>query len=107
MEPGDSLEGAGKAILRRMHQHYISESLDDAEYIPFAKAVMQGIADRLAADRCSKEVIEAVREVLKRFCKELYVKEWTKNREKGETVAAAEEKGNNYFEYLFKHGEHP
>jgi hypothetical protein len=42
MEQNDFLEKTGRSILKRMHQHYIKEVLDDTEFIPFVKAVMQG-----------------------------------------------------------------
>jgi hypothetical protein len=102
-----SLEKTGRAILKRMHQHYISESLDDTEFIPFVKAVLQGVADRMTAARRTDGQIEDMRLALKEYCKELYVDEWVKNREEGEAIDAAREEGENHFEYLFKHGKHP
>ncbi len=103
----DTVEKTGAAILVRMHEHYRRGLLDDTEFIPFAKAVMQGVADQLAADGIPKGKIEAVGSALKEFCKQLYVKGWVKNREEDETIAEAEKKGAKYFEYLFKHGKHP
>jgi hypothetical protein len=48
-----------------------------------------------------------MRRTLKQYCKDLYVCEWAKNLEEGETLAEAREKGGKYFEYLFNHGRHP
>lgn len=102
-----SLEMMGRAILTRMHQHYISDSLDDTEFIPFVKAVIQGAADRMTAARYAEGQIEDMRIALKEYSKELYVKEWIKNREDGEAVDAARDQGGRHFEDLFKHGKHP
>jgi hypothetical protein len=77
------------------------------EFIPFVKAVIQGITDRLIAARCAEDELEDMRRSLKQYCRELYVKEWVKNKNEGETPTAAREKGEKYFEYLFKHEEHP
>jgi len=107
MEGRESLEKTGKAILKRMHRHYTDGSLDDTEFLPFVKAVIQGIADRLTAARCAGGQIEDMRRALKQYCKEQYVKGWVKNREEGETTEEAKKKGEKYFEYLFRHGRHP
>ncbi len=107
MEQVECIGKTGRSILERMHQHYIKASLDDTEFIPLVKAVIEGVEDQLAAVRCSKDKRDDIRGTLKQYCKELYVAGWVKNREEGESAAEARERGAKYFDYPFKYGRHP
>ena len=48
-----------------------------------------------------------MKKTLKQYAKDLYVKAWIKNRLEEETVDEAREIGEEYFEYIYKHGKHP
>lgn len=101
-----------KSILKRIYEHYRRESLDDMEYIPIVKGVLNGLSDRLLKAGYSKSKVAHVLQRLKDYCKALYVSGWLKNwkedRDEGdEDMDKARTEGENYFEHLYKYDRHP
>jgi hypothetical protein len=102
----------GKAILSDFYRHYNKVGLDDAEYIPVVRVVIEGIAKAMAEAGVDKKDVKAVEKTIQRFNLDLYLKGWLRNakEELGKSEFDMEEEtdaGTYYFEYIYKHGEHP
>lgn len=100
----------GKAILRDYFKYYAKHSLDDTEYIPVVKTIVNSIEKTMKADGIDDTDIKNVREELIEFNKSLYVKRWLKQAKEDEDSPDLEsetEAAQYYFEYIFKHEKHP
>jgi hypothetical protein len=108
----DTYISIGKAILSNLYRHYNKVGLDDAEYIPVIRVIIEGIAKAMAETGVDKKDVKAVEKALQRFNLDLYLKGWLKNakEELGKSEFDLEEEteaGTYYFDYIYKHGEHP
>jgi len=92
---------------KKLQHHAHKVSLDDIEYIPIIKKMINGIASQLNNSHFSKSEVAPIKKTLKQYAKDLYVKAWIKNRLEEETVDEAREIGEEYFEYVYKYEEHP
>jgi hypothetical protein len=101
------VEAIGRSIIKKLHYHADKVSLDDSEYIPIVKKIINGIASQLKNSHFSKSEVVTMRKTLKQYAKDLYVKAWIKNSLEEETVDEAREMGKEYFEYVYKYGKHP
>jgi hypothetical protein len=101
------VEAIGRSIIKKLHYHSGKVSLDDTEYIPVLKKVLDGIVEELSRSNFSKTNIGSIKKTLKHYAKDLYVKAWIKNKLEEETVDEAGEMGKEYFEYVYKYGKHP
>lgn len=86
--------------------------LDDAEYIPVIRVIVEGIAKAMTEAGADKKDVKAVEKILQKFNLDSYLKGWLKNakEELGESEFDGEEEteeGTYYFDYIYKHGEHP
>ena len=102
----------GKTVLSNLYRHYNKVGLDDAEYIPVIRVIIEGIAKAMAEAGVDKKDVKAVEKTLQRFNLDLYLKGWLKNakEELGKSEFDMEEEteaGTYYFDYIYKHGEHP
>ena len=102
----------GKAVLSNLYRHYNKVGLDDAEYIPVIRVIIEGIAKAMAETGVDKKDVKAVEKTLQRFNLDLYLKRWLKNarEELGKSEFGMQEEtgaGTYYFDYIYKHGEHP
>jgi len=102
----------GKTVLADFYRHYSKVGLDDAEYVPVVRVIIEGIGKALAEAGAGKKDVKAAEETLKKFNRDLYLKGWLKNaREdlgKNEVDLEEEtEEGTDYFDYIYKHGDHP
>ena len=101
----DAVEGVVKDIIRNVHQAYLTEGMEDTEYIRNVKTIIEG-ADRFIHD--NKELVsdpDLLGKVLREFARELWL-------ESGRTPPAeeeAEEEGKDspfdadYYTYCFDH----
>jgi len=108
----DAYIAVEKSILGDSYRHYNKVGLDDAEYIPVIRVIIEGIAKALAETGVDKKDVKAVEKTLQRFNLDLYLKRWLKNarEELGKSEFDMEEEteaGSYYFDYIYKHGEHP
>ena len=101
------LEDVGKSIIKTLHFHSDRVSLDDAEYIPIIKKIINAIANQLNSSDFSKNEISEIKKTLKQYARDLYAKAWIKNKLEEETVDEAREIGKEYFDYVYRHGRHP
>jgi hypothetical protein len=90
---------------------YNKMGLDDAEYIPVIRVIIEGIVKAMTEAGLDKKEVKAGEKTLQRFNLDLYLKGWFKNAKKelGNEFDVEEETeaGTYYFEYIYKHGEHP
>jgi len=108
----DTYISIGKSVLSNLYRHYNKAGLDDAEYIPVIRVIIEGIAKAMAEAGVDKKDIKVVEKTLQKFNLDLYLKGWLKNakEELGESEFDREEEteeGTYYFDYIYKHGEHP
>lgn len=108
----DTHVSIGKAVLSNLFRFYKKEGLDDAEYIPVVRVIIEGISKAMASAGLDKKVLKAAEKTLQSFNRDLYVEEWLKHAEEesGEReldMEAEATKGVYYFDYIYKHGEHP
>ena len=108
----DTYVRVGKAVLSDFYRHYNKVGLDDAEYIPVIRLSIEGIGKSMIEAGAEKREVKAVEKTLKKFNVDLYLKGWLKNakEELGKSKFDMEEEtgaGTYYFDYIYKHGEHP
>jgi hypothetical protein len=102
----------GKAVLSDLFRFYEDRGLDDAEYIPVVRVIIECIAKAMTSAGMDKKEVKAAEKTLRAFNRDLYVDGWLTNaREKsGEKeleMDAEAENGHYYFDYIYKHGDHP
>ncbi len=74
------------------------------------KFILKGIKNYLKKRKRSPEDIERIINELKKYSKDKYMKTYTSNFEREDSDLSDEEKkeeASYYFEYVFKHEEHP
>lgn len=96
-------------ILDEHHKYYTRNTLDDTEMIKELKFILKGIRNYLNKRKESKKNIEQIIDDLKRYSKDKYMKTYINNFEEDSDLSDEEKKeeASCYFEYLFKHEEHP
>jgi hypothetical protein len=102
----------GKAVLKNLFRFYEERGLDDAEYIPVVRVIIDGIAQAMTSAGLDKKDVKTAEKTLRAFNRDLYVDGWVNNarEESGERefdMEAEAAEGNYYFDYVYKHGEHP
>jgi hypothetical protein len=102
----------GKTVLSDLFRFYEERGLDDAEYIPVVKVIIEGIAKAPTSAGMGKKDVKAMEKTLRAFNRDLYVDGWLKNAreksgEKEPDMDAEAAEGSYYFDYVYKHGEHP
>jgi hypothetical protein len=108
----DTYISIGKILLSDLYRHYNKVELDDAEYIPVVRVIIEGIAKALTEAGVGKKEVKAAEETLKKSNRDLYLEGWLKNA--GEDLGESEvdleeetEEGTYCFDYIYKHGKHP
>jgi hypothetical protein len=102
----------GKSILQEYFDYYGKQGLDDAEYIPIIKVIVEGISKSMTSTGSGKKDARDLKKILLEFNRDLYTKEWLKHavEDEGEDQVDLEEETKEaryYFDYIYKHGEHP
>jgi hypothetical protein len=88
----------GKTVLGNLFRYYDKMELDDAEYIPVVRVIIEGIGKALTEAGAGKKDVKTVEETLKRFNRDLYLEGWLKN--------SPEDLGESVFD-VYKYGTHP
>jgi hypothetical protein len=96
-------------ILDEHHKYYTCNTLDDTEMIKELKFILKGVKNYLRKGKESKKNIEKIIEDLKEYSKDKYMKTYIANFEEDSDLSYEQKKdeASYYFEYLFKHEEHP
>jgi hypothetical protein len=94
------------------YRYYNEVGLDDAEYIPVVRVIIERIGKDLTEAGVGKKDVKAAEETLKKFNRDLYLKGWLRNAR--EDLAESEfdlgeetEEGTYCFNCIYKHGRHP
>ena len=96
-------------ILDEHYKYYARETIDDTEMIKELKFILKGIRNYLNKQSESKKNIGQIIDDLKKYSKTKYMKIYVANFEEDSDLSEEEKKeeASYYFEYLFKHEEHP
>ena len=105
-------ENIGISILKNFYDYYCAQKLDDAEYIPVVKVIINGIQESMLSSGVADKEAESLNEKLIEFNRELYKDLWLKNAKKNEDpkdidLDSESESAAYYFDYIYEHGEHP
>jgi len=73
----------GKAVLNNLFRFYEERGLDDAEYIPVVRVIIEGIAEAMPSAGFDKKDVKAAAKTLRALNRDLYVKEWLKHAREG------------------------
>ena len=109
---GDNYENIGIAILKNFFNYYHEQRLDDAEYIPVVKIIINGIQESMLSSGIAEKDVESLKNRLIEFTRELYKELWLKHAKENEDsevfdLDSESESAEYYFDYIYKHGEHP
>ncbi len=96
-------------ILDEHHAYSERDSLDDTEMIKALKFVLRGVRNYLETSNETEEIIDGIIDDMKEFSKGKYVKVYVSNFEEDSELTNEEkvEEATYYFEYLYKHENHP
>ncbi len=100
----------GKSILGDYFDFYCQQSLDDAEYIPTVRVIIEGILKAMIAANINKEDINTTEKDLIEHNRGLYINIWLEHAKEDEDNLGIEdetESAKYYFDYIYEHGEHP
>ena len=100
----------GKAILRDYFDYYVENSLDDTEYIPTVRVIIEGIAKEMESGGMGQQSCNELIDKLKDFNCQMYQNLWMKHVEEDEGQLDKEEEyqeAKKTFDYVYKHGDHP
>lgn len=100
----------GKAILLDYFDYYVENSMDDGEYIPIVRVIIEGIAKEMESCGMGQQGRNELIEKLKNFNRQIYQNRWIKQVEEAEGQLDKEkefQEANKTFDYVYKHGKHP
>ena len=97
------LISAGKAAILQLHRRYQQESLDDADYIPTLKSVIQGISQ--VADNAVGQ--QQIKQELLKYAREQYVQWSLENDDDQENPQQVMEESLYWFDYIYEHEQYP
>ena len=100
----------GKAILRDYFDYYVENSMDDGEYIPIVRVIIEGIAKEMESGGMGQQGRNELIEKLKNFNRQIYQNRWIKQVEEAEGQLDKEkeyQEAKKTFDYVYKHGKHP
>jgi hypothetical protein len=103
-------EEIGKEIIKRLHKHNEENSLDDAEYIPLIKRIIEAIGIYISQNDKLKSGTDNLTEALIVYAKDLYVELCQIYAgEDGKDISSEQvkEESEEYFDYIYEHEEHP
>jgi hypothetical protein len=100
----------GRSILRNYFEYYTNNSIDDAEYIPTVRVIIEGITEGMGSCGMGKPNCDELAENLKTFNREMYQYLWIKHakQKEGQLDLEKESQSAKYdFDYIYEYGEHP
>ena len=106
----ETAEKIGKEIIKRLHQHNEENSLDDTEYIPLIKRIIEAIGVYMSQSDKSKLEIDSLTSTLIGYAKGLYVELCQIHAEEDNediSLEQVKEESEEYFDYIYEHEDHP
>ncbi len=107
MDTIDILLESGKSVLQSLHDKNEQETMDDVDYLSIIKSVIHGFSEYLVETSHDPKQISDLKIKLKEHALTLFLILWMKNIEEGENENDVKQEGKEYFQYVYKHGEHP
>lgn len=100
-----------KTILRNYFNYYSEHSLDDTEYIPIVRVIIESIVQSVGRIETKYMEKEKIGEYLKDFNRKMYEDIWLQHakEEEGSKVDEQEElkEARKQFNYIYEHEDHP
>ena len=101
------IEEVSISIITRVHERYEKIRMDDAEYIPIIKAIIQGAIESGEENELSELQINKINSTLVTYAKGLYIQ--------GCLIHSDEDSNNDnyivesgeWFKYIYEHGKYP
>lgn len=104
----------GSTILRKYFGYSQKHSLDDTEYIPVVRLIIEGIAEEMRSSGMLEPNYKEVAKKLKAFNRALYQNIWIEHAKEDEDPDEEPfdrekeyELAKYTFDYIYKHGKHP
>ena len=100
----------GKAILRDYFDYYVENSMDDGEYIPIVRVIIEGIAKEMESCGMGQQSRNELIEKLRTFNRQMFQNLWMKHVEEDEDRLDKEkefQEAKKTFDCVYKHGKHP
>jgi hypothetical protein len=104
----------GRTILRKYFDYYTKNTLDDAEYIPVVRLIIEGIAQEMKSSGLLEPNCREVAQELKAFNLQMYQNIWIEHAKEDEDLEEGPldlekeyESARYTFDYIYKHGKHP
>ena len=105
----------GKSILRNYFDYCTKNSMDDAEYIPTVRVIIEGITEEMRSSGMGKPNCKEITEKLKDYNREIYQNIWIEHAKEDEEPEDEEpfdlereyQLAKYTFDYIYEHGEHP
>jgi hypothetical protein len=114
MKELETAAGVGREIIKRLHEFTEEQPMDDSEYIPLIKMIIEAINTYVSKLDLSKSENEDLQKTLFTYAKDLYVELYLIHAEEQEGISNNQYKINEYkeeaeevFDYIYKHEEHP
>ncbi len=95
------------SIITRLHERYDKKGIDDVEYIPLLKSVINGALDFAEEAELSDNQQTKIKETLFDYARDLYLNGWLMNGEPDEDKEQAAEEGMNWFGYIYENEKYP
>ena len=104
----------GKAILQNYFEYYTKNSMDDAEYIPTVRVIIEGTTKEMKSSGMGEPNCNELTEKLKTFNRQMYQNIWIEHAKEDEDgkeepvdLGKECELAGYTFDYIYKHREHP
>lgn len=103
-------KGIGREIIKQLHTHNEENSLDDSEYIPVIKRIVEAINSRMQRNGISKSENETLKVSLIKYAMGLYVDLCQKHsieNDENLSLEQVKEESEEFFKYIYKHEDYP
>ncbi len=104
----------GRRILQKYFDYYLRKTLDDTEYIPVGRLIIEGISEEMRSAGMPGSSCDEVADKLKAFNRSLYQNVWIEQAKEDHdldvdplNLEKEYQLAQDTFDYIYEHGEHP
>jgi hypothetical protein len=100
----------GRSILQRYLDYSTKKTIDDSEYIPTVRVIIEGITEEMRSCGMERPNGDELAEKLRTFNRQMYQNVWIKHAREDEEQFDLEKElqaAQYYFDYIYEHGKHP
>jgi hypothetical protein len=100
----------GRSILQRYLDYSTKKTIDDSEYIPTVRVIIEGITEEMRSCGMGRPNGDELAEKLRTFNRQMYQNVWIKHAREDEEQFDLEKElqaAQYYFDYIYEHGKHP